>query len=218
LQNTADVGIIMPMNLARPLEVVTPTVDADVLRVLAGADASFTGRQVHQVAGRHSERGVRNALHRLVEQGVVSRERVGAADKYALNREHLAAPHIEALANLRSELIARVRAELEAWHPAAEYVAVFGSAARGDMRPDSDIDLLVVRPTQVALDDDRWRAQVDALTRQVTAWTGNDTRALELAADEIRRRSNAAIVREVARDGITLHGPESYLRRGPAHG
>src|SRR4051812_29514068 len=100
---------MMPMNLSHPIEVVTPTVDADALAVLAGADAAFTGRQVHQVAGRHSERGVRNALHRLVEQGIVTSERVGAADRYALNREHLAAPHIEALANLRSELLARAR-------------------------------------------------------------------------------------------------------------
>jgi hypothetical protein len=213
LQNSADVGIMMPMNLARPLEVVTPTVDADVLRVLAGADASFTGRQVHQVAGRHSERGVRNALHRLVEQGVLTRERVGPADRYTLNREHLAASHIEALANLRSELIKRIGAELDAWRPAAEYVAMFGSAARGDMRADSDIDLFVVRPTAVESDDDRWRTQVDGLTRHVTAWTGNDARVLELATDEIRRRTNAAIVREVAMDGITLHGPDRYVRR-----
>lgn len=208
----------MPMNLARPLEVVTPTVDADVLRVLAGADASFTGRQVHQIAGRHSERGVRNALHRLVEQGVVTRERVGAADRYALNREHLAAPHIEALANLRSDLIARMYAELDVWDAPPEYAAMFGSAARGDMRADSDIDLFVVRPTPVASDDDRWRAQIDTLARHVTAWTGNDARVLELSADEVRRRTNAAIIREVAKDGITLHGPDNYLRRGRAHG
>ncbi|GAC1606104.1 MAG: hypothetical protein NVS3B21_35820 [Acidimicrobiales bacterium] len=205
------------MNLAHPIEVVTPTVDADVLAVLAGAEASFTGRQVHQIAGRHSERGVRNALHRLVEQGIVTSERVGAADQYALNREHLAAPHIESLANLRGELIERIGAELDAWHPTAEFVAMFGSAARGDMRVDSDIDLFVVRPTPVAPDDGGWLAQLDTLTRHVTAWTGNDTRVLELSANEIRRRTNAAIVREVAKDGITLHGPESYLRRGPAH-
>jgi predicted nucleotidyltransferase len=208
----------MPMNLARPLEVVTPTVDADVLAVLAGAEASFTGRQVHQVAGRHSERGVRNALQRLVTQGIVTRERVGAADRFTLNRDHLAAPHVEALANMRGELSARIRAELDAWRPEAEYVAMFGSAARGDMHADSDIDVLIVRPSSVEPDDDHWSAQIDTMSRHVTAWTGNDARVLELSADELRRRTNAAIVREVAKDGITLHGPESYLRRGPAHG
>ena len=218
LQNNADVGIIMPMNLSRPLEIVTPTVDADVLAVLAGAEASFTGRQVHQIAGRHSERGVRNALHRLVGQGIVTRERVGAADRYELNREHLAAPHIEALTRLRTELLARISAELGSWKLPADFVALFGSAARGEMRADSDIDLFIVRPSRVEADDDRWRSQLDALTRHVTAWTGNDTRALELSADEIRRRANAAIVREVTKDGVTLHGPNDYLRRKAGSG
>ena len=206
------------MNLARPLEVVTPTVDGDVLAVLAGAEASFTGRQVHQIAGRHSERGVRNALHRLVGQGIVSRERVGAADRFTLNREHLAAPHIEALTRLRAELIARIRAELDSWEVPAEFAALFGSAARGDMRPESDIDLFIVRPSRVEADDDRWHAQLATLTRQITAWTGNDTRILELAAEEVHRRSNAAIVREVAADGLALHGPNSYLKRRATRG
>ena len=214
LQNGADIGIIMPMNLARPLEVLTPTVDAAVLAVLAGAEASFTGRQVHQIAGRHSERGVRNALHRLVGQGIVSRERVGAADRYTLNREHLAAPYIEALTRLRTELIARISAEFDAWDIAADFAALFGSAARGDMRTDSDIDVLIVRPSSVEADNDRWHAQLATLTRHITAWTGNDARVLELAADEIHRRPNAAIVREVAAHGLILHGPNSYLRRG----
>ena len=206
------------MNLARPLEVVTPTLDADVLAVLAGAEASFTGRQVHQIAGRRSERGVRNALHRLVGQGIVTRERVGAADRYTLNREHLAAPYIEALTRLRTELLARIGAELDAGDVAADFAALFGSAARGDMRTGSDIDLLIVRPSRVEADDDRWHAQLAALTRHITAWTGNDTRVLELAADEVHRRSNAAIVREVATDGLTLHGPNGYLRRGARRG
>src|SRR5262247_3692319 len=98
------------------------------------------------------------------------------------NRGHLAAPHIGALANLRSDLIARTRAELDAWKAGAEYVALFGSAARDDMRADSDIDLFVVRPARIDADDDGWRAQVDKLTRHVTAWTGNDTRIIELSA------------------------------------
>ena len=94
---------------------------------------------------------------------------------------------------------------------------MFGSAARGDMRPASDIDVFVVRPSRIGLEDDRWHVQLEALARHVTAWTGNDTRVLELSADEIRRRTNAAVVREIATDGITLHGPPNYLRKGRTH-
>jgi len=201
------------MDLSRPLTVITPTVDADVLAVLAGADASFTGRQVHQVAGRHSERGVRNALHRLSEQGIVQRQRVGSADQYRLNRAHLAAPYIEGLARLRSELLRRISGELERWPIAPAYVALFGSAARGTMRPDSDIDLLVVRESGIDADDPAWRDPLDALARQVTAWTGNDTRILEFGAAEVRRglASGDGVLLAARQEAVVIYGPLTYL-------
>ena len=204
------------MNLNRPLSVITPTVDADVLAVLAGAQASFTGRQVHQVAGRHSERGIRNALHRLCLQGIVHRERVGAADQYRLNRAHLAAPYIEGLAGLRHELLQRISDELSRWTIPPVFAALFGSAARGDMRPDSDIDLLVVRERTVGVDDPTWRDQVDALARQVTAWAGNDTRMLEFSVGEVRTglATRDAVLLAARDEGIVLHGPLTYLSTG----
>ena len=59
------------MDFSRPMSVITPTVDGDVLTALAQADASFTPGRLHKVIGRHSEDGVRRALRRLVRQGVV---------------------------------------------------------------------------------------------------------------------------------------------------
>jgi predicted nucleotidyltransferase len=202
------------VDLARPLALITPTIDADVLAVLAGARASFTGRQVHQVAGRHSERGVRNTLHRLSEQGIVTRERVGNADLYQLNRLHLAAAHIEAIVKLRSELLDRIGEEIGLWTIRAEFAALFGSAAKGSMRPDSDIDVFVVRPDDVDEDTELWQLQVATLTRHVTEWTGNDTRALDLAAAEVRDGLAAGrrVLQEIRDTGITLHGSRSYLK------
>jgi predicted nucleotidyltransferase len=223
-----QVGIIVPaqvdwlqevgtLDLARPLAVITPTLDADVLAVLAGADTEFTGRRVHQLLGKHSERGVRNTLQRLVEQGIATRRRVGSADLYRLNRDHIAASHIEALAGLRSELLRRIREMLEAWAPAAEYVALFGSAARGGMRPDSDIDLFVVRPAAVDADDHIWQQQLELLTQRVTGWTGNDTRVLEMDAGEVAEglADGDQVLRDVQKEGIALHGPRRYLNRRP---
>jgi predicted nucleotidyltransferase len=201
------------MDLARPLAVVSPTVDADVLAVLAGAEAEFTGRQVHQVAGRHSEKGVRNCLHRLVGQGIVNSRRAGKADLYSLNRQHLAAPHIVALASLRQELLARIRAELAGWQEAPTFAALFGSATTGRMRPDSDIDLLVVRPKSVDVEGAEWRRQLENLSTAVTAWTGNDTRLLELDEDEVRRGllGGERVLADVRDEGVVLYGQAAYL-------
>lgn len=205
---------MLPMDLGRPLTSIAPTVDADVLAVLAGSTATFTGRQVHQVAGRHSERGVRNTLRRLCEQGIVIRERVGSADLYQLNRRHLAAPYIESLVRLRSELFERITGEVEDWAVAPEFVAVFGSAARGDMRPDSDIDLFVVRSDRVDADDETWQSQLSSLTEQVTGWTGNDARVLELAAGEVPH--SGTVILDIREEGIVLYGPRGYLRAAGA--
>jgi predicted nucleotidyltransferase len=205
------------VDLARPLTVVSPTVDADVLAVLAGAEAEFTGRQVHQVAGRHSEKGVRNCLHRLVGQGIVNARRAGKADLYSLNRRHLAAPSIVALAGLRHELLARIRAELAGWKQAPVFAALFGSAATGRMRPDSDIDLLVVRPKNVDIEGAEWRLQLETLSTDVTAWTGNDTRLLELGEDEVQRglEGSERVLADVRDEGVVLYGQAAYLSAAP---
>ena len=73
------------MRLSRPFEVVTPTVDGNDLAVLGRANGPFSGRQVHRHAGRHSEAGIRKALDRLVEQGIVVRRRVGNTHLHSLN-------------------------------------------------------------------------------------------------------------------------------------
>jgi hypothetical protein len=188
----------------------------DVLAVLAGADAAFTGREVHRLVARYSEAGVRNVLGRLVDQGIVLVDRVGPSYAYRLNRDHLAAPHIAALAGLRRELLERLRARLGEWDPPAVFAAQFGSAARGDMEPGSDIDLLIVRPDTVDGDDDRWAAQVDRLARDVTRWTGNDTRPLEYGHTEARRalRRGDPVLQSIRAEGLHLARPADYLRTG----
>src|SRR5438067_4370677 len=102
------------MNLRRPFEVVSPTLDGDVLMVLARADRALTGRAVEREAGA-SHGGVARALDHLVGEGVVIREPAGRAYLYRLNRDHLASPWIEGLAGLRLQLVDRLRASLVGW-------------------------------------------------------------------------------------------------------
>src|SRR4051812_28639181 len=140
------------MDFRRPLSTVTPTLDGDVLVVLAGVDAELTGREVHRLANRGSEHGIRKVLDRLVDEGVVNRRPAGSAKLYRLNREHLAAPAIEALAGMRRELLRRMRDAATAWEITPAGVVLFGSFARGEASRESDVDILVVRPAQVDAD------------------------------------------------------------------
>jgi hypothetical protein len=203
------------MNLARPLSVVTPTLDGDVLAVLAGAEQAFSARQVHRLVGHASEQGVRKTLGRLERQGIVIADSAGAGRLYRLNRAHVAAPHIAALAGLREGLVAGLRTLVGAWIPAPAYAAVFGSFARRQGGPESDLDLFVVRPQEIDEDDPQWRSQVDELTAAASAWTGNDARVVEYGAHEVRARVALGddVLDAIRREGIELAGTAAVMRR-----
>lgn len=209
------------MQLDRPLRTVTSSIDAEILALLAAADFLFSARRVHMLLGEHSESGVRKALDRLVEQGSVSMHRGGQAKLYRLNRDHLAAPYIIGLARMRDELIARLRQRFGQWSPPPVVAALFGSAGGGRMRPDSDIDLFVVRPAATAEEDGSWRTQLVELEQVVARWTGNDVRVLELGeaeAGDAAQRPESVVV-DILRDGLVLCGelafkPRRRSRRG----
>jgi hypothetical protein len=74
---------------------------------------------------------------------------------HELNREHVAAPVAEGLADLRLTLWKRFRTALAGWNPKPVYGCVFGSTARGDGDVQSDIDLLLVRAPAAGETDPR---------------------------------------------------------------
>lgn len=197
------------MQLQHPLAVVTPSLDGDVLAVLARAHAAFTTGQIHRLLPSVSQQGIRNSLRRLSDQGIVRADRFGNAYAYRLNREHLAAEHVIGLANLMSAFLSRLIREVDRWDPGPVYAAVFGSAARGTMTVGSDIDLLLVRPA--GADEDAWDAQTQSLASDVTCWTGNDARLLVL--DEADIASDEPVLRDVLAHGLTVAGTDDWLAR-----
>lgn len=200
------------MDFRRPLVVVTPTLDGDVLAVLAGADEEFSGRRIHQIVANGSENGIRKAAERLVEQGVVVSHRAGRANLYRLNRAHLAAPHIEALATLRAQLFNRLKSAIARWNVSPHSAMVFGSVARSEAGPLSDLDLLVIRPSGVDEEAAKWREQLAALEVQATDWTGNEVRILEYGEGELGDAATHRVLEEALVDGIELYGSRRSLR------
>lgn len=200
------------MQTQHPLAVITPTLDGDVLAVLAAADAPHTVGGVQKLLGGRSHEGIRKVLVRLTAQGTVTSQQVSTVVSYRLNREHLAAEHIIGLANLRATLMGRVRSHVQAWPTPPVWAALFGSAARGQMRPESDIDLFLVDP---AVDAERWEALVDQLSTEVTRWTGNDTRVLSMSEAEVRAGAvtRDPILQSLLDDALTISGEPAWLRR-----
>jgi DNA-binding transcriptional ArsR family regulator len=201
------------VDLTDPTRAVTATLDGPVLAVLASAGKPLTVGEVAALMPRGSEIGVRKSLARLVEQGIVRAEEMGRNRIHELNREHVAAPVAQALAELRLVLWTRLRSTLGGWNPKPVYGCVFGSAARGDGDVQSDIDVLLVRAPVAGETDTRhgsrslaeavggsaaefmavpltarqaskWGRQVEQLHGLVRAWTGNPLQVLEMPVFE----------------------------------
>lgn len=91
------------------------------------------------------------------------------------------------------------------WDPRPMAVWLFGSAARGEVTLDSDIDLLIVTSVPV----DQLSEQIGVLADHVHHWTGNACNPLLYAADEV---TDAPIFHEILQDGVCLAGDRSWLR------
>ncbi len=198
------------MDLSRPYTVICPTLEGPVLDVLAHTTRPLTGREIARLASRGSERGVRLVLHRLVAQGLVTAREAGSASLFALNREHVAAGIVEGLMRLRAELVERIRGEVEGWSSKPIHVSIFGSAARADGHVESDIDLLIVRPEDLAEDDPPWREQLHRLAERIERWSGNHASLHEVSPKGLKAalRRGEPVIASLQDASIVLAGPE----------
>ena len=208
------------MQLNRPFATVTPTLDGDVLGVLATSEVTFTITQIRRILATASGEGIRKVLTRLTTQGVVLHDQVGRTNTYRLNTEHVAAEPILALSQLTATFLHRLEEHLKDWGATLKYAAVFGSAATGRMTLGSDIDLFLVRATRPERNgpprsSEPWEQRVSELARLVTAWTGNDGRIVEYTEDELRAAAAAGepLLTEVAGQALTIAGSRTWLHR-----
>lgn len=200
------------MHAVSPMAAVVPGVAGEVLTVLARTTQPLTGRQIASlVAASASQSGVSRVLRELGSRGIVQRQPAGSAHLYTLNREHLAASAIVELASLRQRLVDRIAGEVRDWTLPAEAVWLFGSTARGQEGPGSDIDLVVLRAPAVDEDDPAWEEQLSRLTEGVHAWTGSPVDLVEhdRASLTVLVSSDDRFVDELRRDAVTVTGPSS---------
>lgn len=195
------------MDFARPIEAVVPGAQGRVLAVLAETTAELNLRTIAQLGGMSQAQASR-VLPRLVELGMVERREVPPASLFRLVPEHVASRTLLTLArsfNVVSDEIGRLAASLP--HPPVS-VIVFGSFARRVASPDSDIDLLVVRPAHIDEDDEAWAESLEAWRGEVRRLTGNPVEVLEVSMDEVAAREprRGPLWAEIRRDGHAVHG------------
>jgi predicted nucleotidyltransferase len=195
------------MNLTNPVRSVAPTVDADVLAVLARNHTPLSGLQIQKLAGRSYDR-VRAVLERLVVDGVAHVDRHGNTNAYRLNRSHVLADAIVALAAALWSVEDHAQQLVVQLLPKPLVVALFGSFARRDGNSASDIDMIIVRGESVQGDDLAWRRQVDHVASELELKSGNHVQVVELSVAEMESAiaEDQPLITSLRRDGVVLTG------------
>lgn len=204
------------MDFGRPIESVVPGAQGKLLAALARVPGPLTLRAVAEVAGISTGQ-CSQLLGNLVQLGIVDREDIPPAAHFRLVRDHVAAqPLLELLAS-RERFLERVTKAAARIRPAPVSIVVFGSLARGDASIDSDIDVLVVRRSEVAVDDTGWRDAIASWAAGAERASGSPLNLLEVDAAEVRRllRSGRGVWSSIRREGHGVFGRTiDELRRG----
>jgi predicted nucleotidyltransferase len=196
------------VNLGAPLRDIAPGVRGDLLQTAARLEQPVTRRQLAASAGVAAGHGSA-VIEELISAGLMSEQVAGRSSMVSLNRSHLAAGPLIALAGLRGELIRRLRERLSEW-PDLLGAWLFGSVARGEARSDSDIDLLIVADD---LDSSELHDRLAQLLFDVRSWTGNELQLVEHSVTTWHRliRAKNPLVDQIRTDGIALAGDSAPL-------
>jgi predicted nucleotidyltransferase len=162
---------------------------------------------VANLASTGTALGIQKALLRLGATGLVKVRAEPHATYYSANFEHVLGPVIEQSLTTREVIEQRmVDAALEIARPGLT-VAVFGSYARDEAGPESDIDFVFVFPPGLS---ERERDDLIAeYTHLVTRWTGNKASVYDTTPEDIQRLvgTQDPIIQSWLRDARTLAGP-----------
>lgn len=204
--------MIGPMDLGSPVRNVAPTVRGALLQTLARLERPVTRRQLAAAAGV-APGNASAVVEELIRAGLVSETSAGRASMVALNRAHLAAGPLLALAGLRGELIHRLRDRLTGW-PDLLGAWLFGSVARGDADDESDVDLLIVAEDLESID---LHERLAVLDLDVRSWTGNELQVVEHSAASWRKlvRARNPLVEQIRLEGIPLTDSAASLLERP---
>jgi len=178
-----------------------------VLGVLARTETELTMRTVAHLANVSATRAA-TVLNQLMRLGMVTRREAGSAALVSLVRDNEAAQAVLFLAGLRESALEHIGALAHEIHPTPTSLVVFGSFALGRAEQESDIDVLVVRPAEMAADDDAWTDSLGTWQDAARRVVGNPLNLIEVGAEEMASLQSrpGSVWQDVARDGILLVG------------
>ena len=178
-----------------------------LLRALIPLEQPVSGREAARRAGL-SHRAI-VSLDDLSALGLIKRRETAGQHLYSFNGEHALAPAVAELfeADNKRTLAILDRIRQLAVDEGAAYAGVFGSSARGEADPQSDLDLIVLVDTAQA-GEAAYAALVEG-SEALREEFGVRLSPVVLTLDQARRqkREQSTFMRSVVRDARRVHGP-----------
>jgi predicted nucleotidyltransferase len=132
------------MPTKRLIEALFPQSRSAILAALAAAgDEGLHLREIARRANLNSKTAMRE-LHSLRNVGILVSHQVGRQVVYRLNPDCPIYDELRSIIRKTVGLAAVLRVALEPLADRIEQAYIYGSHARGDERPDSDVDLMIV--------------------------------------------------------------------------
>lgn len=195
------------MDFVRPVQAVIPGAQGRILSVLVETTAELNLRTIARLSGVSVAQASRVLPH-LVELGIVERREAPPSALFRFVPDHVAARAVVSLTEARRSALDELKRAAAAMRPRPLSIVAFGSFARGEADAASDMDVVIVRPDDVAEEDGAWRRGVDRWREHARLITGNRVEHLEVGAHEVGPllRGRRPLWRAIQQDGIVIFG------------
>lgn len=177
-----------------------------VYRILLSRRGGTTGRGLGSLANISSFK-ISKILENLVLQGIVDYHVVGRSHLYRLNEKHIFFPWIEKLMNFETELLPMLgNTVMKKLHPKPLSIILYGSVARGDQRPNSDLDLLFVYADKNKAEP--FSDTMGEIIEYIVTNYRNMASIIPISVSEFQHPPDhkRPLIRNIIKDGITLAG------------
>jgi predicted nucleotidyltransferase len=194
------------VDFLRPVEAVIPGAQGKLLAVFAETTAGLSVRTAARLSGVSLAQTSR-ILPELATLGVLDRTEVPPSMVYRLVEENVASRAIRLLARSRDHVLAELGELAKSMEIPPVSIIVFGSFARGEAGPDSDVDVVVVRERHVDASTE-WSEGIDVWRRGARRLTGNEVEIMEVDELEVSSllRSRRPVWQDIRRDGVVIFG------------
>jgi predicted nucleotidyltransferase len=171
--------------------------------LLSAPSRDFTGRELARAAGVSHPQALK-ALRLLEAEGVVRQRRVGRSSVWSADAGHFLTERLGQLAALdlsaRRELHSVLERALRKGGAREAYL--FGSVARGDEDPTSDVDVIAMFPSVRAAE--AFRRAAAALQEEVRARFGNELQLIAHGPEARLTPGARKLLRTARREGVRL--------------